>query len=82
MLRYAARVGMHRQPHQTPYEYAPRLHHALPDAEGDINGLTEVFVQVRYSQEPVDHDQAAKGLDHGEGLQRALRQLRHGNGSE
>ena len=77
MLQHAAAAGMHRRQHQTPYEYAPHLHHALPDAESDINALTDMFVRVRYRPEPVGPDHAAKAITHGESIRRALLQLRH-----
>lgn len=78
MLQHAAAAGMHRRQHQTPYEYAPELHQAIPDVEDDINALTDVFVHVRYSQAPVDSDHAARAVTHAERVQQALHvQRRH-----
>jgi hypothetical protein len=81
MLQHAASAGVRRQHHQTPYEYAPQLHHALPEVEADIRVLTEVFVHVRYSSEPVDSEQAVTAIAHGERVAHALRQLQQGDGS-
>ncbi|WP_179131176.1 DUF4129 domain-containing protein [Candidatus Entotheonella palauensis] len=77
MLQRAAAAGIHRRQHQTPYEYAPKLRQSLPEAEPDINELTEAFVHVRYSPEPVDPDDAARAVHHGERVQQALRQFGH-----
>jgi hypothetical protein len=81
MLQHAASAGVRRPHHQTPYEYAPQLHHALPEVEADIRALTEVFVHVRYSLEPVDPEQAVTAITHGERVARALRQLQQGDGT-
>lgn len=75
MLQHAAAAGLHRRQDQTPYEFAPKLRHSLPDAEGDVVALTEGFVNVRYSPEPAGPDQAAAVVAHGERVQRALGQL-------
>ncbi len=80
-LQRAAAAGLRRQQHQTPYEYAPVLHRALPDSEANITGLTDVFVHARYSPEQVASDQAVDAVAHGDGVQRALRRLRHDDGS-
>jgi hypothetical protein len=79
MLQHAAAAGIHRRHHPTPSEYAPKLHHALPEVESDIRALTELFVHVRYGSEPVDPEQAATAVTHGERVARALRQLQHGD---
>jgi hypothetical protein len=81
MLQHATSAGVRRQHHQTPYEYAPQLHHALPEVEADIRVLTEVFVHVRYSSEPVDSDQAVTAITHGERVAHALRQLQQRDGT-
>ena len=82
MLQHAAAAGVRRQQHQTPYEYAPELYHALPEVELDIRVLTEVFVHARYSSEPVDPDQAVMAITRGERVARALRQIQPRDGTD
>ncbi len=82
MLEYARAAGIHRQQHQTPYEYAPELHHAVSDVEDDIDALTDVFVHVRYSPDSIDMDHAAKAVTHADHVRRALRERQDRDVSE
>lgn len=48
-LQQTARLGWMRRPVDTPYEYAQRLEHPLPEAQEDLRALTQAFVEARYS---------------------------------
>jgi hypothetical protein len=50
MLERARRVGHARVPSQTPYEFAGRLAPHVTGEEEALTGLTEAFVEARYSQ--------------------------------
>jgi hypothetical protein len=52
----AARAGKPRKPAETPYEYRAALGDHFPDLEPDLTGLTEAFIEARYSQQPVDEE--------------------------
>ena len=54
IMRWAARHGSPRAPHQTPYDFLPVLQGLLPDAEGDLTHLTECYVTVRYGTARAD----------------------------
>ena len=54
MIRRGGEQGVPRGPSQTPSEYAVTLEKALPSAEGDIDSITEAFVEARYSRREVD----------------------------
>jgi hypothetical protein len=58
MLRRGSEQGLSRRPSQTPSEYAVTLERALPDAEEDIDSITEAFVEARYSRREVDAQEA------------------------
>ena len=58
VLRRVASQGRGRKLSQTPYEYQPDLSQTIPDAQSEIEGLTNTFVQARYSQATFDQDQA------------------------
>ena len=47
--RRAGQVGQPRRPGQTPYEYQEALDRQFPELEPDLEGLTEAFVEARYS---------------------------------
>jgi hypothetical protein len=51
--RRAARAGQPRKAGQTPYEYRSDLDRRLPELEQDVEGLTNAFVEARYSPQPV-----------------------------
>ena len=54
----AAQAGQPRQPSQTPHEYQASLDHRFPDLEPDLAGLTDAFVEARYSHRPVQQEDA------------------------
>jgi hypothetical protein len=60
----AARAGKPRKPAETPYEYREALRDQFPELEPDLSGLTEAFIEARYSQQPIEEDdlQAVKPL--------------------
>jgi hypothetical protein len=56
--RRAAQAGQPREKSQTPYEYQASLDQQYPELEADLEGLTDAFVQARYSAEPLDKEDA------------------------
>lgn len=52
LVRLATEVGYPRAKAQTPYEYLPVLHRALPGSQDDIAVITEAYVQSHYGQVP------------------------------
>lgn len=50
LLKRGGDRGIVRQAHQTPCAYAERLESDLPDVTDDIVGITEAFLEARYSQ--------------------------------
>lgn len=65
-----------RQSHQTPYEYAPRLGRAVPEAEPEVERLTEAFVQARYSPHDFEPEQAEAIKKEWQRVRRELRRER------
>jgi hypothetical protein len=53
MLRRGGERGLSRRPAQTPGEYARDLRQHLPDVEADVSGLTNDFIEARYSQHSI-----------------------------
>ena len=52
-------IGLVRQRHQTPYEFALQLGQARPDLAAEVDFLTSAFVQARYSPEGLDEEHVA-----------------------
>ncbi|MFC1910301.1 DUF4129 domain-containing protein [Chloroflexota bacterium] len=48
LLRWAASNGYPRLPSQTPHEYLGVLTNLMPEAEGDLNLITQYYVNIRY----------------------------------
>ena len=57
MLRRGSENGHPRQSTQTPYEFARALESKIPDIDQDVDGLTEEFIEARYSRHdiPAEH---------------------------
>ena len=54
IVRRAAEKGIERQQSETPLEYAQELKEELPDAEIDVETLTDAFLKARYSPQPIE----------------------------
>lgn len=54
----AADQGRARPPHATPLEYARDLEATWPEAEDDVQGLTEAFLAARYTPREIAADEA------------------------
>jgi hypothetical protein len=72
----AARAGQPRRAGQTPYEYQASLDDNFPDLEPDLTGLTDAFVQARYSSQPLSKDDADAVRPLWQRIKAALRRLR------
>lgn len=73
MLRRGGQRGLVRHPSQTPHEYAQTLDAAVPDANEDIDALTESFVEARYSRHDVNDESAGRVQRYWERVKAALR---------
>ncbi len=76
VVQRAERAGTPRRGNQTPEEYSRRLRDRVPEAEPDLEAVTEAFVEARYSDHPIDQDYAGGVRPHWESVRRALRRLR------
>jgi hypothetical protein len=81
-LRRAAEGGVPRRAGQTPYEYGATLGQQLPDAQADIDALTESFVLAEYSPRPIDAEDARRARRPWERVRRRLRGLARRVGQE
>ncbi len=57
-VKRAAQAGQARKSGQTPHEYQATLDERFPDLEPDLTGLTDAFVQARYSPHEVQKEDA------------------------
>jgi hypothetical protein len=72
-LRRAADQGIARQPAQTPREFVQDLEQTWPEAELDVEALTEAFVIARYDAAEISPDEAQQVKSVWERIKRALR---------
>lgn len=77
MVSRAAERGLARRPHQTPREFASLLESQLPDAEMDVEMLTEAFLAARYDTRPIPAPQAQATQTVWRRVMRALRDKTH-----
>ncbi len=73
MAHRAAEAGHVRLPHLTPTEYSRDLEAAWPEAEEDVQGLTEAFLDARYAPREIGPDQARRTQAVWRRLMRVLR---------
>jgi transglutaminase-like putative cysteine protease len=62
---FARRLGIKYQEHQTPYEYAAALITALPEGQGPVQRITDLYVMERFSGREVggqEAEEAWRGL--------------------
>jgi hypothetical protein len=60
LIHLGGERGLNRRESQTPYQYEQRLEEAIPDVEEELHGLTETFLEARYSRHTVEEPQAEK----------------------
>jgi hypothetical protein len=74
--RRAAQAGQPRGKSETPYEYQASLDQQYPELEPDLEGLTDAFVQARYSADPLDKEDATAVKPLWQRIRAALRRKR------
>jgi hypothetical protein len=76
MVRRGSERGLGRKPAQTPREYAATLDTAVPDANAEIDSLTDAFIEARYSCHDITPDRARTVQSYWERVKAALRKKR------
>lgn len=77
-VRRAGEKGMTRRPSQTPLEFVQDLESAWPEAELDVEALTEAFVTARYDAVEISEPVAKDVQSIWERVKKALRGRRRG----
>lgn len=55
-VKRASDRGVHRQGAETPLEYADDLKNQWPEAEEDVDALTDAFLEARYGRSPIEKE--------------------------
>ena len=55
-VKRAANKGVPRQQAETPLEFAQDLKESWPEAEEDVDALTEAFLEARYGRSPIQKE--------------------------
>lgn len=58
-VRRAGEQGVRRQNGETPLEYVEDLKATWPEAEADLQQLTEAFLEARYAAHPIEPDEVS-----------------------
>ena len=72
----AAQAGQPRRPEQTPYEYKAALDGRFPELEPDLTGLTDAFIEARYTPRSVEQEEADAVKSIWQRIKAALRRRR------
>ena len=60
LCSFARRLGIQFQRHQTPYEYAAALSTAIPDGQGPVQRIADLYVRERFSGREVSGQEAGE----------------------
>jgi Domain of unknown function (DUF4129) len=77
LVRRAREAGLPRQQNQTPYEYAHALASSLAEEKDDLDGLTESFIEARYSQHDIPSRAARRAESIWETIRRVLKSVKN-----
>jgi Domain of unknown function (DUF4129) len=77
VVRRAHRHGIDRRGSQTPYEFSADLAPRLAEAEGDMDALTDAFVEARYSRHDVPDVEVSRIRANWQRVKAALRGVRN-----
>jgi hypothetical protein len=72
-VKRAANKGVPRQQAETPLEFARELKESWPDAEEDVDVLTDAFLQARYGRSPIKKEDVNPIKKHWQQLKSNLR---------
>jgi hypothetical protein len=73
LVQMGGERGLERRPGQTPYQYEQRLENSLPEVNQELRGLTDTFVEARYSRHHVGQPEAEKAGSFWERVKAVLR---------
>ena len=73
LIELGGERGLGRKPAQTPYQYEQRVASQLPEIDPDLHSLTDTFLEARYSQHPVEEQDAAQANSLWEKIKATLR---------
>jgi hypothetical protein len=68
--------GIQRRSFETPYQYASSLESNLPEVQEDISGMTETFLEARYSVHPIGGEKTSLAQRFWRNITRSLNRLR------
>jgi hypothetical protein len=60
LVAYAGRLGYPREPAQTPYDFLPTLKRAFPDAQDEVEHITEQYIRTHYAEKPETPERLAE----------------------
>ncbi|MCP4419188.1 MAG: DUF4129 domain-containing protein [Chloroflexi bacterium] len=73
IVKRAAKKGVQRQQAETPLEFAQDLKESWPDAEEDVDVLTDAFLRARYGRLPIEEEDLSPIKKHWRQLKSNLR---------
>jgi hypothetical protein len=77
VVQRAERQGISHPPSDTPLELERRIVPHLGEAGGDMDHLTQGYLEARYSTHPITAEQAALSRPRWEHVRSALRRIAH-----
>jgi hypothetical protein len=76
LLERGGEHGIRRRSYETPYQYASTLETNLPEVQEDISGMTETFLEARYSTHRIGGEKTTLVQRFWRNITRSLNRLR------
>ena len=73
IVHRAGERGVPRAENETPLEYARDLKEQWPEAEPELDELTQAFVEARYSPQPIDRSAVGRVKEEWQRIRERLR---------
>jgi hypothetical protein len=73
LIELGKQRGLERKPSQTPYQYENQVLDQVPEINDELDGLTDSFLEARYSRHGIDEPQAEKVGSLWERIKKVLR---------
>jgi hypothetical protein len=76
LVQRGSQKGIPRKQSQTPYEYSQNLSTAFPEVQDDLQGITEAFIEARYTRHAIDPSRASLAQEFWRRVMEALKNLK------
>lgn len=78
LIELGGERGIERKPAMTPYQYERQVTRSIPEIDPDLHGLTDTFLEARYSQHNIDQGESDQAGSLWERIKAAIKNWKRG----